>query len=118
MGTGGFFLRKLRAGLFERPTGFVWVEEGKLAGSGFPASRNQLRWLRNQRINTILTLTEKPIPEEWLEGMDLEVRHIPMKDHLPPDKASLSEAAKFLEQSLGTERVVLVHCLAGEGRTG
>jgi len=50
--------------------------------------------------------------------MDLEVRHIPMKDHLPPDGASLGEAAKFLEQSLGAERVVLVHCLAGEGRTG
>ena len=118
MGTGGLWLRKLRAKVAEEPTGFVWIERGKLAGSGFPASRSQLRWLRAQHITTILSLTEKPIPEEWLEGLDLEVHHIPMRDHLPPDEASLSQAGEFLKLSLEKERVVLVHCLAGEGRTG
>ena len=41
-----------------------------------------------------------------------------MRDHLPPDEASLREAATFLQQSVGNGKVVLVHCLAGEGRTG
>jgi len=41
-----------------------------------------------------------------------------MRDHLPPDEASLRQAAEFLTQSLEKDRVVLVHCLAGEGRTG
>lgn len=117
-GTGGLFLRKLRAKVSERPTGFVWVEKGKLAGSGYPASRSQLKWLRSQGINTVLTLTEAPIPHERLDGLGLEVRHIPMKDHLPPDVSSLREAAMFLQESVGNGKVVLVHCLAGEGRTG
>ncbi|MGD1055137.1 MAG: protein tyrosine phosphatase, partial [Nitrososphaerales archaeon] len=66
MGTGGLFLRKLRARVSDQPTGFVWVEKGKLAGSGYPASRSQLEWLRNQGIKAILTLTEDPLPGQWL----------------------------------------------------
>jgi len=118
MGTGGLFLRKLRAKVTDRPTGFVWIEKAKLAGSGFPASRSQLKWVRNQGITTLLTLTEEPIPGGWLEGLDLDVHHIPMMDHSPPDKGSLREAANFLRGSIEKEKVVLVHCLAGEGRTG
>lgn len=118
MGTGGLFLRKLRARVSDQPTGFVWVEKGRLAGSGYPASRNQLEWLRNQGIKTILTLTENPLPSQWLDGLTLEVHHIPMKDHQAPDAASLEEAATFIRDKVKDGKTTLVHCLAGEGRTG
>ncbi len=118
MGTGGLFLRKLRAKVSDQPTGFVWVEKGKLAGSGYPASRSQLEWLAGQRIKTILTLTEDPLPDHWLHGLDFEVRHIPMKDHQAPDAARLEEAATFVRDEVKNGRTTLVHCLAGEGRTG
>ena len=118
MGTGGFFLRKLRARVFDQPTGFVWVEKGRLAGSGYPASRNQLEWLRGQGIRTVLTLTEDPLPGQWLDGFAFEVRHIPMRDHEAPDAASLEEAATFVWDNVKKGRTTLVHCLAGEGRTG
>jgi len=118
LGTGGLFLRKLRAKVSDQPTGFVWVDRAKLAGSGYPASRRQLEWLQGQGIMTILTLTESPLPSRWLAGLGLEVRHIPMKDHMPPDSGGLGEAASFIGDRVNEGRTTLVHCLAGQGRTG
>ena len=118
MGTGGLFLRRLRARVSDHPTGFVWVEKGRLAGSGYPASRSQLKWLRAQGIRTILTLTENSLPSQWLDGLAFEVRHVPMKDHHAPDTASLEEAAIFVWDKVRDGKTTLVHCLAGEGRTG
>lgn len=118
MGTGGLFLRKLRARVADEPTGFVWVEKGKLAGSGYPASRSQVEWLANSGIRSILSLTEDPIPARWTEGMDLVAGHVVMLDHLPPGLESLAEGVDFITRQRGEGRPVLVHCLAGEGRTG
>jgi atypical dual specificity phosphatase len=118
LGTGGVFLRKVRARVSEKPTGFVWIEKGKLAGSGYPASRGQLEWLITHGIEVILTLTENPLPYEWLEGLPLKMEHIAMKDHASPDVATLEKAVSFLRGQLNEGRAVLVHCLAGEGRTG
>jgi len=118
LGTGGLFLRKLRAKVSEQPTGFVWVVKGKLAGSGYPASRGQLEWLRDHGVNSILTLTEYPLPSRWLEGLAVEIHHIPMSDHGTPDRASLEKAATLVREWAKEGRTTLVHCLAGEGRTG
>ncbi|MDA4119498.1 MAG: dual specificity protein phosphatase family protein [Thaumarchaeota archaeon] len=118
MGTGGLFLRKLRARVANEPTGFVWVEKGGLAGSGYPASRGQLEWLVGQGVSSILTLTMDPLPKDLVEGLPLEVGHIPMKDHLAPDAESLDKGANFIIERLKADKTVLVHCLAGEGRTG
>jgi atypical dual specificity phosphatase len=118
LGTGGLFLRKLRARVSDQPAGFVWIEKDRLAGSGYPASRNQLEWLRGQGIKSILTLTETSIPSRWLDGLAFDVRHIPMKDHQAPDAASLEEATTFVQDSVKNGKTTLVHCLAGEGRTG
>jgi len=118
LGTGGLFFRRLRARFSDHPTGFVWVEKGRLAGSGYPASRSQLEWLRGQGIRAILTLTENSLPGQWLDGLAFEVRHVPMKDHQAPDTASLYEAATFVRDEVKEGKTTLVHCLAGEGRTG
>ncbi len=118
MGTGGLFLRRLRAKVADEPTGFVWVEQGRLAGSGYPASRTQVEWLFKAGIRGILTLTEKPLPSELTEALDLEVRHLPMKDHGAPSPESMDKAVEIVQGMLGEGRPVMVHCLAGEGRTG
>jgi atypical dual specificity phosphatase len=118
LGTGGLFLRRLRARISDHPTGFVWVEKGRLAGSGYPASRSQLEWLRSQGIRAILTLTENSLPGQWLDELALEVRHLPMKDHQAPEATTLEEAATFVRDKVKEGKTTLVHCLAGEGRTG
>lgn len=118
MGTGGLFLRKLRAKVASEPTGFVWVQEGRLAGSGYPASRSQAEWLVRAGINSILTLTVDPLPPEFTRDLDVVTGHVPMQDHQPPSSDALDRAVKFVEEQLGAGKSVLVHCLAGEGRTG
>lgn len=118
MGTGGIFLRKARAKLSDVPTGFVWVETGKLAASGYPASRGQLEWLIGRGITCVLTLTPEPLPQATVRGLPLKLEHLPMQDHQVPDAVTLAKGAELLRTCLGDGDVVLVHCLAGEGRTG
>jgi len=118
LGTGGLFLRKLRAKVADEPTGFVWVEKGRLAGSGYPASRAQVEWLVRSGIRGILTLTVDPLPPEYTKGMDVTVGHVAMEDHQGPSVRSLDEAVGFAVEQIRMGRPVLVHCLAGEGRTG
>ena len=116
MGKGGIFLRKLRARVSDEPTGFVWIYEGQLAGSGYPASKGQVAWLSRKGINSILSLTEEPLPDSWLKS-SMNYIHIPMRDHEPPDQASLASGAARIESELASGKVVLVHCQAGIGRT-
>ena len=118
MGTGGLFLRKLRARVAAEPTGFVWVEKGKLAGSGYPASRSQVEWLVRAGINSILTLTTDALPSEFTRDLDVVTGHVPMHDHQPPSVDDLGRAVEFVEEQQMAGKTVLIHCLAGEGRTG
>jgi protein-tyrosine phosphatase len=112
------FLRKLRARVADEPTGFAWVEDHRLAASGYPASRGQLLWLVSHGIGAVLTLTPEPLPEELVRGLPLELAHIPMQDHQAPTVDMLAEGAKVVRDLLGSGKAVVVHCLAGEGRTG
>jgi len=118
MGTGGIFLRKLRARISDEPTGFAWVDDHKLAASGYPASRGQLEWLVNQGIGAVLTLTPESLPEDQVRGLPLEMAHVPMEDHQVPAVDSLAQGAKLVSNFLSEGKAVAVHCLAGEGRTG
>lgn len=118
MGTGGLLLRKLRAQVADEPTGFVWVEGGRLAGSGYPASRAQVKWLAKSGIRSVLTLTPKPLPASWTEGLDLVIGHVAMVDHAAPSVEAMAKGVRFITDQLRQGRPVAVHCLAGEGRTG
>jgi atypical dual specificity phosphatase len=118
LGVGGKLLRKVRSKVSDEPTGFVWVQDRRLAGSGYPASRGQLAWLRDRGIGAVLSLTEDPLPQGWTGGSSMVFAHVPMKDHHPPDSVSLGRAVSFIESQVQEGRAVVVHCLAGEGRTG
>jgi protein-tyrosine phosphatase len=41
-----------------------------------------------------------------------------MRDHLPPERRALEEACEMVRQSVEAGKPVVVHCMAGEGRTG
>ena len=111
------FLRRVRAVVADTPTGFLWVERGKLAASGYPASRSQVAWLQRAGVRSILTLTERPLPDAYVAGLNLETHHVAMEDHRPPSQESLRRAVDYIERQTAAGRPVLVHCLAGKGRT-
>lgn len=117
MGRSGVLLRRLRAAWAAEPTEFHWIDPGKLAASGYPASRRQILWLGAQGIDDILTLTEDPLPAEWLAGTGIRNTHVPMKDHAPPELSSLDKAVDEIVERAASGDRILVHCLAGRGRT-
>lgn len=116
--------------------GFYWLIEGALAGCGRPgrwsrrdgegtdaavaaaALDDDLRWLRDQGIGAVLSLTETPLLARVLARHDLIALHLPVDDLTPPTPAQLEVALAFIDdQRLGGRRVA-VHCLVGQGRTG
>lgn len=77
-----------------------------------------MKWLAENGIGSVLSLTEEPLPDEWTKGFGMESGHIPMKDHKPPNIESMERGVEYIREQLGFGRAVAVHCLAGEGRTG
>jgi atypical dual specificity phosphatase len=118
VGRTGRAYRRVRATFTDKPTNFGWIIEGSLAASGLPSSAAQVRWLKKQGVKSILTLTEIPLPKEFVDGTGIVSLHIQMFDHAPPSQESLSKAVKHLSSEIEKGNAVLVHCLAGQGRTG
>lgn len=116
MGRTGKVYRRIRANLTDKPTFFTWVKEDRLAASGRPYSKSQVDWLKANGVTAILSLTEEPLPVEWTRGV--EARHISMKDHAPVSDSDMLLGADYIASALSEGKVVLVHCLAGKGRTG
>jgi len=116
MGRTGKVYRRIRANLTDKPSNFSWLIEGRLAGSGRPYSKSQVDWLKDNAVTAILSLTEDPLPGEWTRGV--ETRHISMKDHAPVSHSDMLLGADYIHSSISEGKAVLVHCLAGKGRTG
>lgn len=114
--------------------GFYWLIDGALAGSGRPGGWRRrgaaddpallaaldadLRALRAQGIEAVLTLTETPLAAGALERQDLAGLHIPIEDLRAPTAEQFRQALAFIDQQRARGRKVVVHCLVGQGRTG
>jgi atypical dual specificity phosphatase len=116
MGRTGALYRRVRASVIDKPTFFTWVRDGKVAASGRPFSKDQVAWLNKHGVTSILTLTEEPLPKAWTAG--IETRHIALKDHERVQPSALLLGADYIASAISDGGVVLVHCLAGKGRTG
>lgn len=116
MSTLGNLWRKIYGAIARKPTNFSWVIEGMLAGSGMPTSREEMDWVRENGIKAVLTLTEEPLPEQWLNNIDY--LHVPTVNGSSPDIEDIEKAVDFIDKNLKNNKSVMVHCAAGKGRTG
>lgn len=108
--------------------GFYWLIDGVLAGCArpgqfgsraIPASLDaDLAWLREQGVGAVLSMTETPLTAGALDKHGLVERHIPVDDLRAPTPGQLEAALDFIDQQRVAGRVVAVHCLMGQGRTG
>jgi len=112
----GNLWRKIYGAIAKKPTNFSWVIDSTLAGSGMPTSREELDWIRENGIKAVLTLTEEPLPEEWLN--DIDYLHVPTVNGAAPDMADIDKAVNFIDRNLKNSKATMVHCAAGKGRTG
>ncbi|MEM0381133.1 MAG: dual specificity protein phosphatase family protein [Nitrososphaerota archaeon] len=117
MGNLGDISRRIRAMFTDVPFNFGWVDEG-LAVSGRPVTRSQIEWLHENGISSILSLTEDRIPPIFLEGFNIIYEHLPTADHDPPPLEVILKSVKFIDEMRRQGRRVLVHCAAGQGRSG
>jgi atypical dual specificity phosphatase len=108
--------RKIHGTVTGRPDKFSWLIENKLAGSAIPTSISEMQWVIEQGIKSIVTIREEPLDDDWIK--DVNYLHIMSNDMGVPDFADLTHAIDFIHRRITNNEPVMVHCLAGMGRTG
>ena len=112
----GDWKRKTVDTLTGKPNRFSWVIENILAGSALPQSIGAVQWLTEQGIKSIVTIREEPLADNWIK--DMNYLHVMSNDMGVPEFDDLIHAVDFIHRRITNNEPVLVHCLAGLGRTG
>lgn len=99
------------------PYGFSWVDPPHLAALARPDAED-LAWLRENGVQVLITLTEHPLPRQWVNDAGLMAVHIPVDDFTAPSERQLRLAIDTIDRAKRSGMGVAVHCAAGKGRTG
>jgi atypical dual specificity phosphatase len=100
------------------PPGFTWVDRPHLAALARPDSANDLRWLRRNGVEVLVSLTEDPLPRTWVNEVGLMAVSVPVPDFEAPTDRQLDHLLETILKANGSGMGVAVHCAAGLGRTG
>ena len=120
----GNIFRWIHGKVSNKPTNFSWVIDNKLAGSGTPMTSAQYNWLIKNKIKSIVTVREFPLPEKWLVDNEKETlindyKFVYVKDYGVPTIEVLDNIVDYINTKITKEKKPLVvHCAAGKGRTG
>lgn len=96
---------------------FSWICEGLLCACAFPTTVAHLRYLANQGVTCIVSLTaERDLPEHDIPG--LRTVKIKVEDFTPPTLDQIQQFIQTVEEAERQHTAVAVHCAAGKGRTG
>jgi atypical dual specificity phosphatase len=101
-----------------QPYSFSWIEKPQLAALGRPDSVEDLEWLRRQGIDLLVSLTEDPPNNRWVNDAGLLLVHVPVTDMEAPTQSQLQRCVSSILKAHDGNRGVAVHCGAGLGRTG
>ena len=108
--------RKLHGMITGKPDNFSWIIEEKLAGSAIPTSKEEIEWVKQEGVKSIVTIREEPLEDEWIK--DVNYLHVHSNDMGIPEFSDLVNSVDFIHQRITNDEPVMVHCLAGLGRTG
>ena len=108
--------RKLHGMITGKPDNFSWIIEEKLAGSAIPTSKEEIDWIKQEGVKSIVTIREEPLEDEWIK--DVNYLHVHSNDMGIPEFSDLVISVDFIHQRITNDEPVMVHCLAGLGRTG
>ncbi|MBC8251416.1 MAG: dual specificity protein phosphatase family protein [Candidatus Nitrosopelagicus sp.] len=108
--------RKVHGTVTGRPDNFSWLIQGKLAGSAIPTSKKEVEWMQEVGVKTIVTIREEPLDANWVNEMNY--LHVLSDNMGVPSFEDLKNSVDYVHKKIQNEEPVLVHCLAGLGRTG
>jgi atypical dual specificity phosphatase len=100
------------------PPGFSWVDKPHLAALAVPESATDLAWLRRSGIEILISLTETPVPRQWVNEAGLMAVNVPVPDMEAPTDRQLDHLLDTIRKANASRMGVAVHCGAGLGRTG
>jgi atypical dual specificity phosphatase len=83
-----------------------------------PGSVDDLKWLRRHGVDVLISLTEDPLPRQWVNEAGLMVVNVPVPDMEPPSDRQLDHLLDVIRKAHASKMGVAVHCGAGMGRTG
>ncbi|MHA2172761.1 MAG: phosphatase domain-containing protein [Candidatus Kariarchaeaceae archaeon] len=92
---------------------FSWLKEGIMAASSKPYLPEHFVFLQEQGIKTIINLTEEAYSVD-----NFTIYHIPIPDFDVPTMDQIKQFWTVSETHSKRNDPLLVHCLAGCGRTG
>ncbi len=101
----------------EAPPNFTWVGQDELAGMGWPKSRDQVRFLVEQGIDHLVTLSSDKIPPHYAFP-ELKWSLIPVEDFHGPTVRDIRRFLNIMDDARREGEAVGVHCAEGRGRTG
>ena len=108
--------RKVHGAVTGKPDNFSWLLENKLAGSAIPTSIDEVQWAIDQGVKSIVTIREEPLDDSWIK--DVNYLHVHSDDMGVPEFDDLVNTVDFIHKRITSNEPVMVHCLAGLGRTG
>ncbi len=100
------------------PPGFSWVDRPRLAALARPRSDDDLRWLRRNGVDVLVSLTEDALPRQWVNDAGLLGVVVPVPDMEAPSDRQLDHILATVRKANASGMGVAVHCAAGLGRTG
>ncbi len=100
------------------PPGFSWVDQPRLAALAHPRSAEDLHWLRRNGIDVLVTLTEDPLPRNWVNDAGVLAVSVPVPDMEAPSARQLDHILATIRRANDSGMGVAIHCAAGLGRTG
>ena len=78
--------------------------------------QKEVEWLQEEGVKTIVTIREEPLDENWVNEMNY--LHVLSDDMGVPSFEDLKNSVDYVHKKIQSKEPVMVHCLAGLGRTG